>query len=150
MNTYLIQRGIIENRESEKGIDSIVQFDYMGSSEYEFGALPNSLARIRKDINKYTYLDIPIGNKVISVFCKDSQKSEVNQYLQEIALGRMRMKERSCFDELINPSKHDIERQAKYPLKINFWWDIENDIMFWIKNIDFEKKFKDIIQIKPK
>lgn len=34
-------------------------------------------------------------------------------------------------------------------MKTNFWWDIENDIMFWIKDNDFEKKFKTIIEKKP-
>lgn len=77
MNTQLIQRGTFETREYKTGIDSILKFDYMGSSEFEWGALPKSLGRIRENIDSYTYLDVPIKDKVITVFCKDSQKSEI-------------------------------------------------------------------------
>jgi hypothetical protein len=83
MKTTLIQRGKFDNRDYKKGIDSIVRFDYMGSSEFEWGALPESLGKIRDSINDYTYLDVPIKDKVITVFCQDSQKSEVKQYLNE-------------------------------------------------------------------
>jgi hypothetical protein len=46
---YLIQRVIRrrEPRESSKGIDKEFSFDYMGSSEFEFGTLPDALKRLR-------------------------------------------------------------------------------------------------------
>jgi hypothetical protein len=89
MKTWLLQRAKFSDRDFKKGIDSIVQFDYMGSSEFEWGALPNSLGRIRA----YTYLDVPIGDKVITVFCKESQKTEIKQYLETLAEGKMNTKE---------------------------------------------------------
>jgi hypothetical protein len=46
MKTHLIQRGKFAKIESKKGIDSILSFDYMGSSESEWGALPKSLSEI--------------------------------------------------------------------------------------------------------
>ena len=36
MKTTLIQRGEIKDRDFKQGIDSIVEFDYMGASEYEW------------------------------------------------------------------------------------------------------------------
>jgi hypothetical protein len=149
MKTYLIQRGIIQDNPNKVGIDSIIQFDYMGASEYEWGALPSSLDRIRENINDYTYLDVPINGKTISVFCKDEQKSDVKTYLEEISNGKMRTKLGSHFDQYVNPTERDMKWQSKYPLKINLWWDIENDIIFWAKNPDFEVKFKTIINSKP-
>ena len=149
MKTYLIQRGEIENQDWKTGLDTIVKFDCMGASEYEFGALPDSLKRLRKSIDEYTYLDVPLHGKVITVFCNESQKSEVKTYLEEIAAGRMRTKLGSYFNNYIKPSKHELEWQAKHPLNINFWWDIENDLMFWPKNVEFETKFKPIIATKP-
>jgi len=101
METWLIQRGNFENREHKNGIDSILNFDYMGSSEFEWGALPKSLGNIRSELNEYTYLDVPMQDKVITVFCKDSQKSDIKTYLTELAENKMRLKEFSAFDSYI-------------------------------------------------
>jgi len=146
---YLIQRAKFGDNDFKKGIDSIISLDYMGSSEFEFGAIPESLRNIRSRINEYTYLDVPLGNKVISVFCKDEQKSEIMSYLKELSENTIHLKEHSDFHTYINPSKHDLEWQAKRPHNTDFWWDLDNDIMFWKKNPEFEMKFKSIISIKP-
>lgn len=142
MKTWLIQRGKFEDREHKSGIDSILSFDYMGSSEFEWGALPKSLGNIRSELNEYTYLDVPMQDKVITVFCKDSQKSDIKLYLTELAENKMRLKEFSAFDSYI---KND----GYFKDRFDFWWDIENDLMFWKKNNEFEIKFKTIIATKP-
>jgi len=142
MKTYLIQRAKFENRDFKKGIDSIVDFDYMGSSEFEWGALPESLTNIRSQINEYTYLDCPIKDKVITVFCKNSQKVDVKVYLEQLSENKMQLKEYSAFDSYIND-------EAGFRNKSDFWWDIENHLMFWKKNPGFELKFKTIIATKP-
>ena len=141
MKTTLIQRAKFENRDFKKGIDSIVHFDYMGSSEFEWGALPESLGKIRDLINDYTYLDVPIKDKVITVFCKDSQKSEVKQYLTELSENKWHLQEYSDFDNYINPQF--------MKSRTDFWWDISNHLMFWRKDNEFESKFKTIIATKP-
>lgn len=151
MKTYRIQRGEIreEINTNKKGIDMLINFDYMGASEYEWGALPESLVKIRKYINEYTYLDVPINKKVITVFCLESEKSDVKTYLNEIANGTMLTKMGSYFDKYIKPSKHELKWQSKNPLKTNFWWDLDNDLMFWVKNPNFEIQFKNVIETKP-
>lgn len=141
MKTTLIQRAKFENRDYKKGIDSIVHFDYMGSSEFEWGALPESLGKIRDLINDYTYLDVPIKDKVITVFCKDSQKSEVKQYLTELSENKWHLQEYSDFDNYVNPQF--------MKSRTDFWWDISNHLMFWRKDNEFESKFKTIIATKP-
>jgi len=135
MEVWLIQRGTVQYREGSKGIDSLVRFDYMGSAEFEWGALPKSLKRIREELNDYTYLDIPIKERVVTVFCKNSQKSEMKQYLTDLAERKFRLKEFAAFNEFVNDSGYFKDR-------FNFWWDIENDLMFWKKDNEFELKFK--------
>lgn len=142
MNAYLVLRGSFEDRDYKTGIDSILKFDYMGSSEFEWGAIPDSLDRIRKEIPSYTYLDVPIQGKVITVFCKDSQKTEVKTYLEKLASGAFHTKEWHAFDGYVKDS-------GFFKNRFNHWWDIENDFMFWKKNNDFEVKFKSIIEKKP-
>jgi hypothetical protein len=141
MKTYLIQRGRFENRNFKKGIDSIINLDYMGSSEFEFGAIPESLGNIRKSINEYTYLDMQVKDKIITVFCKESQKSDVKIYLDQLAVNNMKLKEHSDFDNYIDP--------IHLKNRTDFWWDLQNDLMFWKKNNEFETKFKTIIANKP-
>ena len=54
----------------------------------------------------------------------------------------MKLKEFSAFDSYIKNSGY-------FKDKFDFWWDIENDLMFWKKNSEFENKFKTIIPTKP-
>lgn len=149
METYLVQRAEIIDRDYKKGIDSIISLDYMGAAEYEFGAIPDSLMAIRANIPDYTYMDIPMNGKVITVFCNVKDRLEVSQYLKDLANRKFYTKNGSYFNQCINPSQHDKEWQAKHPLRINFWWDLENHLMFWVKDNDFEAKFKGLIEKKP-
>jgi hypothetical protein len=149
MKTYLVQRARIEDRDYKKGIDSIVHLDYMGATEYEWGAVPDSLKRIRADIADYTYMDLPMDGKVITVFCKASVRDGVPDMLDKLASGEMRCHCYTDFDNFLRPSNIQKEWQAKRPLRTAFWWDIENDLMWWEKNNEFEKKFKSVIETKP-
>lgn len=135
MEAYLVQRASFENRKDKKGIDSLLLFDYMGSSEFEWGALPKSLGRIRKNINEMTFLDIPIRDKVVSVCCHNSQKTEIKQYLENMVEGKFNTKGFTAFDSYV---KND----GYFKDKFDFWWDIENDFFFWKKNSEFEENFK--------
>lgn len=141
MKTQLIQRARFEDRDYKKGIDSIVHLDYMGSSEFEDGSVQRSLAKIRSSISEYTYMDVPVKDKVITVFCKDSQKPEVKTYLNDLAEDKFSLQEWSDFDTYIN--------KGEIPNRTDFWWDLGNHLMFWKKNVEFEQKFKPIIEKKP-
>lgn len=145
MKTYLIARGKIEDRTHKKGIDSIISLDYMGASEYEWGALPHSLDLIRIYIKEYVYFNLDVKGTIITIFCKASQKDSVAEYLDLLSQGKMHTKCGSYFDSVI-------QKDEFYPRstnKCNFWWDIENHLMFWIKNDEFENKFKVLILNKP-
>lgn len=141
MKTYLIARGKVEDRTHKKGIDSIISLDYMGASEYEWGALPTSLKAIRSRIDDYVYLNHKVNSKVeVTVFCHSEKFLDVVRYLELLSTGEMRTKNGHYFDWVCNG---DIDR------KVNFWWDIENHLMFWLTNIDFENKFKLLIPNTP-
>lgn len=144
MKPYLIQRAEISDSGS-KGLDSIIRIAYMGSSEFEWGALPESLKRIRNERKYFCFYNLPVLNatyktKTITVFCKKSQKSELKEYLKSLADDTAKLKEWSGFNRYINNEKPEV----------NFWWDIENDVMFWEKNVAFEEKFNNVIMGKTK
>jgi len=145
MKPYLIQRARFENRDFKTGIDSIIKLDYMGSSEFENGAVPKSLKKIRDNKKEYVFIKFNIQKKDIIIYCKESEISDVKKYLLELSRGNHKLKEYCDFKEYINPSKFDLEIQAGYGHKTDFWWDIENHIMFWKQNTEFKMKFKNHI-----
>lgn len=139
---YLIQRCKQEDRSDyKKGIDSILKFDYMGSSEFEWGALPNSLKSIRENIADYTYMDIPLKDKVVTVFCHNSHKESMEQYLKDLAEKKHHLKEWAGFAEVLKDEEFYVER-------VDCWWDIVNNLIFWFKDNEFEKQFKE--KVEPK
>jgi hypothetical protein len=83
---------------------------------------------------------------MIAVFCTDNQYLDVKLYLHELASNKMLLHERSDFNTYINPSKYDLEWQAKRKHSTDFWWDIVNHIMFWKDNDEFKSKFKEVIK----
>lgn len=138
--TYLVQRGTFIDREGKQGIDSIISFDYMGSSEFEWGALPKSLRRIRDNKDSYALQELLIQSKVnpkksyrIAVYAKVNDLQEVYDRIRDLAEDKIRCKEWHAFNHFINPSWHET--------KVNFWWDIENDFMWFPNYPTFVDKF---------
>lgn len=144
MNTpYLIQRAHFCYRD-KPGIDGLLRFDYMGSAEFEFGALPKSLNRIRESINDYI-VECPIINSTpVNVLCKKNNFDDVFDFLELLSKKEHpMMKEQPRFYTFVNNIK------SKYPsMDIDHWWDIENDFMFWRKKNGFNQKFFNAIGFK--
>lgn len=133
---YLIQRAKFENRSNKKGIDQILSFDYMGSSEFEFGALPKSLKRVRENPSNYVQFQYSFKkqpNKLVTVFCKKEQQEFIGSILEQLADRKIWLKEHCDLDKYI-------KGEDKYAN--DFWWDIDNDWFFWKFNTDFDLKFK--------
>lgn len=135
---YLIQRAKICKRE-DIGIDSLLQFDYMGSSEFEWGALPKALKRTRENTKDYiqfefTFKDFP--NKPIMILCKEADKGELPKILNQLANRELRLKEYCDLDAYLKEDKEDDDCRAS-----DFWWDIENDYFFWRSNEEFNNEF---------
>jgi len=133
---YLIQRAKFNDNSGKTGIDKILSFDYMGSAEFEFGSLPESLKRIRENINQYMYSLYFINDKAITIFCKKSEVLEILNTLEKLAKREIRLKEWIDFSDWLNNEKH----------RNDHWWDIDNDFMFWKKNTKFENEFKELIK----
>jgi len=139
---YCIQRAKFANRPESSGIDRLLSFDYMGSSEFEWGALPDSLKRVRKNISEYVYFEYSFKknpSKVVGVFCKKEQQDFVGNILEEIAEKKFRLKEFCDLDKYI---KGD-EKYAN-----DFWWDIEQDWFFWKSVPEFNLKFVETLKNK--
>lgn len=128
---YLIQRAEINSPLADETdrLSQAVDFDYMGSAEFEFGALPKSFRRIEaladnwkcRLVPEITENEVPL--RVYSAFT-DEEFEIYKGYLLGLRAGNSRgqTKERTDFDPKNSYT-------GKYG-KTNFWWDITNDVMF--------------------
>lgn len=134
---YLIQRAEINNtRTDEMRLSQAVDLDYMGSAEFEFGATAKSLRYLEKaflnNVHNLRLVDVPeittksrSGNqkplKVLHSFTDEEFKQYI-PFLHKMRVGRLRTKEDPRF-----------EATPQWPFtsnSINFWWDIENHVMW--------------------
>lgn len=126
---YLIQRAEIKSplEAGTARLSEAVSFDYMGSAEFEFGALPKSFRALQSSMSNWKLVkiaDITEGEAVLRVLhaLSDEDFTTYVGYLKRMrGVGdSLRLKERSGFD---------LKLKSSYD-KANFWWDIENHVMF--------------------
>lgn len=123
---YLVQRGEIKKPLLQGGnrLTHAVNMDYMGSSEFEYGALPRSLRALQAGVlQKHLIPDITQGEhqlRVISLF-DDQQMVEYTEYLKAMRAGQLHLKESSRFEADRQPSRFSVT---------DFWWDVENHVMW--------------------
>ncbi len=146
---YLIQRATILKtpREFPRPFGRLVEFDYMGSAEFEFGALYESRRRFTENKQDLKTTLVPTilddQNRPLRIVHTFKTDEEMEVYLNWIefwwtghgnfptkqqadAAKTHRLKERSYFHK----------NRSDYEKKINLWWDIENQVIW-----SFEKKF---------
>lgn len=139
MTPYYIQRATFSNRPRE-GVDGVLEFDYMGSSEFEFGAIGNSLKRIRSATEKYTLApvcdptpitksellmdntDKPVLKSVfgqkLMLYCKESDREQIIKHIMGLKANKIRLKESSYFEAHFDPKSvppgfAEVKRKAK-------------------------------------
>lgn len=123
---HLIQRGKFRNVQPI-GIDDLIQFDYMGSSEFEFNALPKSLKRICKNFSEYTLY--PTGIKSASnlelILLYDERMGDRPLIAAgNLARDKYRLQERSYLKESLEASPGARDWMVR-----DFWWDLDNYFM---------------------
>jgi hypothetical protein len=125
---------------------SIWSYDYMGSAEFEWGALPKSWERIGNNLKEYTvhvfnvtakFMDWRTKERTIKtapvyIFCKNEDIKEIEEWLVKFA------------DE----EKHDYQTKEWINLghsictpdnKTLGWHDIDNDYLFFINKEMIDK-----------
>lgn len=153
---YLVQRACQKLKKDKydnvlKGIDGILEFSRMRYSDFDWDILIRAINRMSTSLSEYTYLDVDVLNKKsVTVFCKNDIKPYIESYLIDLYKNES-TKEFTGFYEAINNFNNIIDEKQNihYKKKFDFWWDIENDIMFWVKSPDFEAEFRNRIKITP-
>jgi hypothetical protein len=112
-------------------IDDRYAMDYMGSAEYEFGALPNSLKRICKNFRFFSVFSIDKikdskGNSLV-LFIQEGKQDEYIKEIEAFLRGERHLKEHIDLEYHIKGK----DWRGKPLEEINdIWWDIVNDAWF--------------------
>lgn len=134
---YLIQRMKFKKNPAKNcSFGGLLQMDYMGSAEFEFGALPKSLRVIRDNIGRYEIIVVEdVANKNSENLCFISPENIIDQYRPHIISmveGKWRGKECLKLRPHIT-GKSDLfsdKPASQYDLESEAWWDIENNVIF--------------------
>jgi hypothetical protein len=122
---YLIQRGKFRDLSEDQivGLDSLIDYDYMGSSEFEWGALPRSLKNMTSNWKDFITFQIDSikdndGN-YLQVLCNKNEAEEVKDVIIKLFDKdcKIRLKEWSGMYDYLSC-------RSEYALKTNFWWDV--------------------------
>lgn len=138
---FLIQKANFADQPKSTGLDSIIRLEYMGSAEFEFGAIPKSLARIRGNISEYDYTQYAFensGTKIVTIFCRKDEVEQTTDYIQGLAENMYHLQESCDLKYWVYP--------GTFKNYCDFYWDIENDFMFWKSSPEFDTKFKSVIK----
>lgn len=140
---YLVQRGNILNcTQDQKRLGDHVEWDYMGSAEFEFGALPKSMRRAQKvDPAQWNYfsrtMDVQSGD-ILSSTVESKELYFYSPHTQESMQGWLERIEK-CFK-----GRH-LMKESLYPTEADLWWDIENEVFFSTNKV-FIKRLPDYLQ----
>ena len=145
----LVNGGIPE--EGMKTIKDIFRFDYMGSAEFEFGAVPEALSKIAENFEKLIaftlhapyehknwYLETNAkGIKPIYVICEKEHRDEIVIRIKGFAKKDYNdTKERICLNESL--AKEKIDDIAD----IVGWLELDNGFFFFSDKEMFNKTCK--------
>lgn len=153
---YLIQRGTITPATGIVRYSEAVRDDYMGASEFEWGAKPASLRRMQAERTTLRTVAAPdvrdAKGRPLLMYGNFTRIDPVaySAAIGDLAGGRARAKEWTAFDDQISPrpitiparyrTKRERERYVadENARRTNVWWDIGNDVM-----MSFDGEFMD-------
>ncbi len=149
---YLVQRGHIDevNPENEHKFLGFVDLDYMGSSEFEWGAIPRAFTRLMRayeaeNVELKCFESIVNTNGVpMWAICKKGMAEDIEKELRKYVYDRSdteidkyHLKEYNSIPEHCG-TRHLFDmgyeyvtskKGPQYVVRDNFWWDIENDFL---------------------
>ena len=129
---YLIQRmKLIDHNVENPSIDKLYSMDYMGSAEFEFGALPKSLKQFTKNHKLLRFHSCDLknfkGNHLVLIgLIGDIEEYE--QYIPGLIDRSIRLKEWTNLDNAVSGKIHG-HKQYDPKIHPSAWWDIRNHVM---------------------
>lgn len=141
---YLVQRMSFRDGKPQgtqvPSFDETLSMDYMGSSEFEWGALPKSLKRICTQadalrIHVLTPFLKDCDGAQCSLVCLPEQVKEYSPFIHQMAAGTLRLKESTQMDRAITGKDYFGRPVDRFSFSfVAAWWDIDNDVMWTFGN----------------
>lgn len=127
---YLIQRGKFNNDKLKTaftltGRNGLIELDYMGAAEFEWGAIPKAFARIMRQYDKYSLHVTDITTRTgmpFCLYCRDDRYGIILSAIKEYIANPYQLKE---WSNLTEHFKEHVGRWDKHALQTNFWWCID-------------------------
>ena len=135
---WLIQRGKIRDDALSKtsllsgSSDAIIDPDYMGAAEFEFGQIPAAYIRMRYSWDLYDLFDtgeFTTSGKKLYLICNKDKYSGILEDIKDYVKTQYVLKEYSNLQWHFrfmppNPDKWTKE-DFEFHLRTDFWWDID-------------------------
>ena len=124
---WLIQRGFFEEKGKYlTGDEGLVTLNYMGSAEFEFGAIPKAFRRLMYHFLDYdvfhTSFFTPDGEELL-VFCNKKKSEDIIKAIKYFIENPYHLKEFSQLERVTKDKKE--EKTSHY--YTNFWWCIDDN-----------------------
>ena len=126
--------------EGMKLLRNVFRFDYMGSAEFEFGAVPKALAKIVDERENYVSgLIVGFGQDLAKIFylCHKDHSEEVQERIKWLATDEYKnfhLKQRCSLKESLEGKE--------YHKEVCGWLELDNAFMFFTDEVMFERVLK--------
>ena len=135
---WLIQRiSFKSNKVENPSFDELLSLDYMGSAEFEFGALPKSLkilCRNCDDLNIFKEESIKrVDGEPLYMICMNQDRNTYFPYIQKMIKGEIHLKESHQMEAALTGKKYSWRDDKVKDLNKDIpssWWDIENHVLW--------------------
>lgn len=116
-------------------IRDIFSFDYMGSAEFEFGAVPAALNFLADQAGKSNLIasNISLGNnEIVYYLCPCPYKEEIEKRIKILRTNKIHLKEYCGLN-------HYFDEDSEYAKRNVGWLELDNGFMFFVDKEMFEK-----------
>ena len=137
-----IQRMSLQERcdEDQAGFSRWFDFDYMGSSEFEWGAVPKALKILREGVSEFAITKI--GNVGAWVFHHPAlSQTDIANTLEALGADKIRCKERHNWDARFDTCVSDADAKS-YKLRTDTWLVLHDYPVIWTCNAKAATKIR--------
>jgi hypothetical protein len=136
---WLVQRCILE--------EGKLRYEYMGSAEFESDDQGKALKRIFVAGIDVGLTKVVLGGKEIPVYMfapRGFLFADYQPYLQQLAENKLRLKERTNFDDAAKLAA-GLPMDSDHIPETNVWFDFDNDVL-WTLTEDNQKALVTILE----
>lgn len=143
---YLIQR--LELRDepgSKKGVDRLVAHDYMGSAEFEFGAIPAEWKKFRENVPLLRADAVNVlGQTVHFIAHKSITTESIKAELEKLFQDKTHTKENTYMPERLKKSTNSYYQRTVAWLRVTRY----GLPLFWTINPELQKKMTEELGVR--